>query len=170
MYSFVVGKNWFFAKHYNHRSLHQPYMHVDIVLALSLLYSVTMPAYSMCWPVSGCNVLCCRLLKWWIRCDRSLFCTQLCHWSWWTHLPSKLPHLFSLDGLQPWFIYAIILFMRTRCNKCVIALCYKSFKYCVCQHYWSRDDTGAQRSDCLRSGRYRDGIRAHTDCRTRPLS
>ena len=23
-----------------------------------------------------------------------------------------------------------------------------------CQHYWSRDDTGAQRSDCLRSGRY----------------
>ena len=39
-----------------------------------------------------------------------------------------------------------------------------------CQHYWSRDDTGAQRSDCLRSGRYRDGIRAHADCRTRPLS
>ena len=24
-----------------------------------------------------------------------------------------------------------------------------------CQHYWSRDDTGAQRSDCLRSGLYK---------------
>ena len=33
-------------------------------------------------------------------------------------------------------------------------LCYKSFKYCACQHYRSRDDTDAQRSDCLRSGRY----------------
>ena len=36
-----------------------------------------------------------------------------------------------------------------------LLLCYKSFKYCACQHYRSRDDTDAQRSDCLRSGRYK---------------
>ena len=35
-----------------------------------------------------------------------------------------------------------------------LPLYYKSFKYCACQHYQSRDDTDAQRSDCLRSGRY----------------
>ena len=31
-----------------------------------------------------------------------------------------------------------------------------SFKYCVCQHYRSRNDTYAQRFDRLRSDRYRD--------------
>ena len=28
----------------------------------------------------------------------------------------------------------------------------------MCQHYRSRDDTEAQRSDCLRSGRYIDVV------------
>ena len=36
-----------------------------------------------------------------------------------------------------------------------LLLCYKSFKYCACQHYWSRDDTDAQRPDCLRFGCYK---------------
>ena len=36
-----------------------------------------------------------------------------------------------------------------------LLLCYKSFEYCVCQHYRSRDDTEAQRLDHLRSGRYK---------------
>ena len=62
-----------------------------------------MPAYFMCWPISGCNVLGCRLLRQRIRCDRSLFCTQLCRWSWWTHLPSMLPQLFYLGGLKPYY-------------------------------------------------------------------
>ena len=37
----------------------------------------------------------------------------------------------------------------------MIALRYKSFKYYVCQHYRSRDDTYAQRFDRLRSDRYK---------------
>ena len=143
-------------------------LHVDIVLALPLLYSVTMPSYSMCWPVSGCNVLCCRLLRRWIRCERSLFCTQLCHWSWWNHLPLKLPQLSSLDGLQPWFIYVIMLFMRTRCNRCVLNSVIIPRVLCVsalpiqgwhwCTETWSFEVWSLQ-----------DGIRAHADCRTWPL-
>ena len=78
-------------------------MHVVIAVICSLLYSVILPAYSMCWPVSGCNVLCCRLFRRRVRCARSLSCTQLCRWSWWTHLPSKLPMLSYLDGLQPYY-------------------------------------------------------------------
>ena len=64
---------------------------------------------------TGCNVLCCRVFRRRVRCARSLSCTQLCRWSWWTHLPSKLPLLSYLDGLQPYY-----------CNECVITLCYKS--------------------------------------------
>ena len=42
-----------------------------------------------------------------------------------------------------------------------LLLCYKSFKYCACQHYRSTDDTDAQRSDFLRSGRYISGLVNH---------
>ena len=37
------------------------------------------------------------------KCSRSLSCTQLCHWSWWTHLASMLPQLSYLVGLKPYY-------------------------------------------------------------------
>ena len=68
-------------------------------------------------------------------------------------LSSKPSAVIVLDGLKPYY-----------CNKfsletfdvisVILLLYYKSFKYCVCQHYRSRDDTEAQRLDRLRSGRY----------------
>ena len=100
-------------------------MHVVIAFICSLLYCVILPAYSMCWPVSGCNISCCRLFRRRVRCARSLSCTQLCRWSWWTHLPSKLPQLSYLDGLQPYYCNKYSLW-DIRCIKCVIELCYKS--------------------------------------------
>ena len=60
-------------------------MHVVIAITCSLLYCVILPAYSMRRPVSGCNISCCRLFRRIVRCARSLSCTQLCRWSWWTH-------------------------------------------------------------------------------------
>ncbi len=42
---------------------HQPYMHVVMAFTCSLLYCVILPAYSMCWPVSGCNISRCRLFR-----------------------------------------------------------------------------------------------------------
>ena len=138
----------------NHRAFHQPNMHVVIALFCScstVLFCQHIPCAD---PFSGCNVLCCRLFRRRVRCARSLSCTQLCRWSWWTHLPLKLLLLSFLDGLQPYY-----------CNKFSfetfdvisvwLLLCYKSFKYCVCQHYRSRDDTYAQRFDRLRSDRYK---------------
>ena len=58
-------------------------------------------------------------------------------------LSSKPSAVIALDGLKPYY-----------CNKCVIATLIQILEYCVCQHYRSRDDTEAQRLDCLRSGRY----------------
>ena len=87
----------------NHRAFHRPYMHVVIALFCSLLYCVTLPAYSMCGPVSGCTISCCRLFRRRVRCARSLSCTQLCRWSWWTHLPSMLLQLSNLVGRKPYY-------------------------------------------------------------------
>ena len=123
----------------------------------------------MCWPVSGCNVLCCRLFRWRVRCARSLSCTQLCCWSWWTHWPLKLPLLSFLDGLK---LYLFVLSSLELFDVISVwlLLCYKSFEYCACRHYWSRDDTDAQRLDRLRSGRYKMVSEHDHSCRTRPLS
>ena len=49
-----------------------------------------------------------------------------------------------------------------------LLLCCKSFKYCVCQHYRSRDDTCTEIWP-FEVGSLQDGIRAHADCRMRPL-
>ena len=128
-------------------------MHIVIALFCSCSIVLCCQHIPCADPFLGYNVLCCRLFRRRVRCARSLSCTQLCRWSWWTHLPSMLPLLSYLDGLKPYY-----------CNKFSsetsnvisvwLKLCYKSFKYCVCQHYRSRDDTYAQRFDRLRSDRY----------------
>ena len=51
----------------------------------------------------GCNVSCCRFFRQRVRSDRSLSCTQFCRGVGWTLLPSKLPLLSYLDGLQPYY-------------------------------------------------------------------
>ena len=78
-------------------------MHVVIAFTCLLFYCVTLLAYSMCWPVSGCNISCCRLFRRRVRCARTLSCTQLCRWSWWTHSPLMLPQLSYLVGLKPYY-------------------------------------------------------------------
>ena len=72
------------CKNCNHRAFHQPYMHVVIAFILFINLCVTLPAYFMCWPISGCNISCCRLFRRWVRCLRSWSFTQWCRWSWWT--------------------------------------------------------------------------------------
>ena len=52
---------------------------------------------------TGCNVLCCRVFKRRVKYARSLLRTQLCRWSWWTHLSLKIPMLSYLDGLKPYY-------------------------------------------------------------------
>ena len=45
-------------------------MHIVIAIVHHFLYGVNLPVHSMYWPVSGCNVLCCRFLtssKWYVR-------------------------------------------------------------------------------------------------------
>ena len=125
MYSFVVGKNWLYAK-LSHRAFHQPYMHVVIAFILFITLCVKLPAYSMCWPISGCNISCCRLFRRRVRCHRSLSFTQLCPLELMDslYLPS-LPLSSFLDGLKPYY-----------CNKFSfetfdiisvwLKLCYKS--------------------------------------------
>ena len=78
-----------------------------------------------CDDLHGCNVSCCRVFRRRVRCDRSLSCTQFCRGLGWTHLSWKLPQLSYLDGLQPYYCNKYS-FSDTRCNKCVIELCYKS--------------------------------------------
>ena len=100
-------------------------LHVDIVFALSLLYSVTMPAYSMCWPVSGCNIFCCRLFRRRVRCRRSWSYTQWCRWNWWTHLSSKPSAVIVVDGLKPYLSY-LFSFEIFDVISVWLLLCYKS--------------------------------------------
>ena len=114
-----------------------------------------------CAELHGCNVSCCRIFRRRVRCDRSLSCTQYCRGVGWTHLSSKLLQLSYLDDLQPYYCNKYS-FRDTRCNKCVSELCYKSLSnVCV-----SNTDPGM-------TLKHRDygpfGIRAHADCRTRPL-
>ena len=144
-------------------------MHVVIALFCScstVLYCQHIPCAD---PFSGCNVSCCRLFIRRVRSLRSWSFTQWCRWSWWTH-----------------FIFQAFCCYRIRwpyvidfCNKFSfetfdvisvwLPLCYKSFKYCVCQHYRSRDDTEHRDFGPFGSWSLQDGIRAHADCRTRPL-
>ena len=143
-------------------------MHIVIAATCSLLYSVILPAYSMCSPVSGCNVLCCRLFRQRVRCARSLLRTQLCRWSWWTHLSSKLLLLSYLDGLKPYYCIkfsfetfdVISVWLHSVINPsstvCVSALPIQGWH--LCTEIWQ-----------FEVGLLQDGIRAHTDYRTRPL-
>ena len=142
----------------NHRAFHQPYMHVVIAFILFITLSVSLPAYSMCWPILGCNISCCRLFRRQVRCHRSLSFTHLCRWSLMDslYLPS-LPLLSFLDGLKPYYCIKIS-FETFDVLSVWLLLCYKSFKYCACQHYRSRDDTDAQTLDGVRSGRYTDAM------------
>ncbi len=93
----------------------------------------------------GCNVLCYRLFRQRVRRHRSFFMHSAMPLELMDslYLPS-LPLLSYLDGLKTLDVISVWLL-----------LCYKSFEYCVCQHYRSRDDTEAQRLDRLRSGRYK---------------
>ena len=139
----------------NHRAFHQPYMHVVIAIFCSLL--------SMCYIASIFHVL---THFWAATFMLRTFQTV-----------SKVPQVVILYSVMPLELMDPLIFQAFRCyhyqmalshiycNKfsfetfdvisVLLLLCYKSFKYCACQHYRSRDDTDAQRSDCLRSGRYK---------------
>ena len=78
-----------------------------------------------CADLHDCNVSCCRVFRRRVRCDRSLSCTQFCRGVGWTHLSLMLPQLSYLDGVQPYYCNKYS-FSDTRCDKCVIELCYKS--------------------------------------------
>ena len=89
IYFVVIGKNWLFAKL-------QPYNFPPAIYACSdsiilfLLYCVILPAYSMCWPIFGLQRIMLQTFQTMSKdAIRSLSCTQLCWWSWWTHLSSK---------------------------------------------------------------------------------
>ena len=98
---------------FNHRAFHQPYMHVVIAFILFITLCVTLRAYFMCWPVSGCNISCCRLFRRRARCHWSLSFTQLCRWSLMESLYLlSLPMLSFIDGLKPYY-----------CNK----FCFETF-------------------------------------------
>ena len=68
-------------------------------------------------------------------------------------LSSKPSAVIALDGLKPYYCSRFS-FETFDVISVWLLLCYKSFEYCVCQHYRSRDDTEAQRLDGLRSTRY----------------
>lgn len=121
-------------------------------------------------PFSGCNVSCCRLFRRRVRCLSSWSYTQWCRWSdGLTYLPS-LPLLSLLDGLKPCLSYLFSLEIFDVISVW-LQLCYKSS---ICTVRVSITDPGMtlvhSNTDHLRSGRYKVGIRAHADCRTRPLS
>ena len=121
-------------------------------------------------PFSGCNVSCCRLFRRRVRCLRScLILSDAAGGDGLTYLPS-LPLLSFLDGLKPYLSYLISLEIFDVISVSLL-LCYKSS---ICTVRVSITDPGmtlVHSSTChLRSGRYKVGIRAHADCRTRPLS
>ena len=121
-------------------------------------------------PFSGCNISCCRLFRRRVRCLRSWSYTQWCRWSWWTHLSSKSSAVIVLDGLKPCLAYLISSEIFDVISVWLL-LCYKSS---ICTVRVSITDPGMtlvhSSTGHLRSGRYKVGIRAHADCRTRPLS
>ena len=106
-------------------------------------------------PFSGCNVSCCRLFRRRVRFARPLSCTQPCRWSWWAHFIFQAFHYYRFYMSLSHIIVISSLLRLFDVISVWLLLCYKSFEYCVCQHYRSRDDTEAQRLDRLRSCRYK---------------
>ena len=145
-------------------------MHVVIALFCScstVLYCQHVPCAD---PFSGCNVLCCRLFRRGVRFVRSLSCNSA--------MPLELMDSLYLPSL-PLLSYYMAL-SHIYCNKFSfetfdvisvwLLLCYKSFKYCVVSALLIQ---GWHRSIEIRLFEIwslRDGIRAHADYRTRPLS
>ena len=80
MYSFVVGKNWLYAKNLRTIELfHQPNMHVVIAIVHHFLYGVNLPVHSMYWPFVAATSHIAGFLttsKWYVRVTISY--TQLC--------------------------------------------------------------------------------------------
>ena len=120
-----------------------------------------------CADLHGCNISCCRVFRRRVRCVRSLSCTQLCRWSWWTHLSSKLPLLSYLDGLKPYYCNKfsfktfdlISVWLNSVINPqvlCVSALPIQGWH--LATEIWPSE-----------VGSLQDGIRTHTDYRMRPL-
>ena len=116
---------------------------------------------------TGCNVLCCRVFRQRVRCARSLSCSQFCRGVGWTLLPLKLPLLSYLDGLKPYYCNkfsfetfdVISVWLHSVINPrvlCVLALPIQG------RHLWTEIWSFVV-------GSLQDGIRAHADCRTRPL-
>ena len=144
-------------------------MHVVIEFIYPLLYRVILPAYSMCWPVPGCNVSCCRLFRRGVRFARLFSCTQLCRWSWWTHflfqafrcylIQMALSHIycnkFSLETIDVISVWLLL------CYKSIQVLCVSALPiqgWHLCTEIWP-----------FEVGSLQDGIRAHAGCRTQPL-
>ena len=152
----------------NHRAFHQQYMHIEIALFCScstVLYCQHIPYAD---PFLGCNVSCCRVFRWRVRCTRSSSCTPFCPGAGWTHLPLKLPLLSYLDGLQPYYCNkfsfetfdVISVWLNSVINPrvlCASALPIQGWHLCI--EIWPS-----------KVGSLQDGIRAHADYRTRPLS
>ena len=110
----------------NHRAFHQPYMQVVIAFIMFITLCVTLPAYSMCWPVSGCNISCCRLFRWWVRCHRSFVVHSAMPLELMDslYLP-RIPMLSYLDGLKPYYCNKFS-FETFNVISVWLQLCYKS--------------------------------------------
>ena len=101
-------------------------MHIVIAFTCSLLYSVTLPAYSMCWPVLGLQRIMLQTFQMRSKVRRSLPCSSAMSLELMDslYLPS-LPLLSFLDGLKPYYCNKFSFETFDVINVWLL-LCYKS--------------------------------------------